>query len=179
MVCPAFLAVRFQRWRLDTDSIASWAFRFANSLPGVQVVLSGMTQLDQAADNVRTFSDPSPLSDEEKRLLDKVFSTTINLVPCTSLRVLPRELSTKPQHPPAHCPVQRNVFRSHTQHVLCHRGPLRSRKPDHCIACGECARICPQGIETPETIKALTQAIANKPVRMPPPPVQPAAASAR
>lgn len=94
MVCPAFLAVRFQRWRLDTDSIASWAFRFANSLPGVQVVLSGMPQFDQAADNVRPFSDPSPLSDEEKRLLDKVFSTMVDLVPCTA---------PKPKARPLHC----------------------------------------------------------------------------
>ncbi|MGI6057704.1 MAG: aldo/keto reductase [Bilifractor sp.] len=43
------------------DSIASWAFRFVGSLPGVMTILSGMTHEVQMQDNIRTFADFEPV----------------------------------------------------------------------------------------------------------------------
>lgn len=40
---------------------ASWAMRFAGSLPGVLTVLSGMTYMEQLKDNLSTFSPLEPL----------------------------------------------------------------------------------------------------------------------
>ena len=48
-------------------SIASWALRFAAGLPNVQVVLSGMSTMEQIIDNVNTFSNFQPLNEEEHR----------------------------------------------------------------------------------------------------------------
>lgn len=56
----------------DTSrSIASWAFKYAASLPNVITVLSGMTQMDHLKDNIKTFTGFKPLTGEEYIALEK------------------------------------------------------------------------------------------------------------
>lgn len=52
-------------------SISSWALRFDYSLEGVLVALSGMSNLEQLRDNIKTSKETTPLNVEEKELLDK------------------------------------------------------------------------------------------------------------
>jgi predicted aldo/keto reductase-like oxidoreductase len=68
------------------DSIASWAFRFLQSLPNVQVVLSGMTTMEQLKDNIATFSRLDPTTAAERELLRQVVATMASMVPCTACR---------------------------------------------------------------------------------------------
>ncbi len=57
---------------LEPDmSVASWGFRFAGSLPNVQVILSGMTNMDALQDNLNTFSDFKPLTESEFKMLEE------------------------------------------------------------------------------------------------------------
>ena len=56
--------------REPKNSLASWAFRFAGSFPRVKCVLSGMTYMNHLQDNLSTFLDFKPLTDEEKELLE-------------------------------------------------------------------------------------------------------------
>lgn len=51
-------------------SLASWAMRWVGSLSNVHVVLSGMSNEEQVLDNLKTFNDFEPLSDDEKNFLD-------------------------------------------------------------------------------------------------------------
>ena len=51
---------------------ASWALRFAGSLPGVRAVISGMSDLLQVRDNIATMNSFAPITAEEKELLKKV-----------------------------------------------------------------------------------------------------------
>lgn len=51
------------------ESTAAWGFRFLQGLPNVKMVLSGMSDLGQMVDNVKTFSEEKPLSSQEEALL--------------------------------------------------------------------------------------------------------------
>ena len=51
------------------ESIAAWGFRFLQGLPNVKVVLSGMSDLAQVEDNLRTFEARRALSEKERELI--------------------------------------------------------------------------------------------------------------
>ena len=53
-------------------SMASFALRWVGSLPGVKVVLSGMSTMEQVEDNLKTFGEFKALSEKEKDTVDKV-----------------------------------------------------------------------------------------------------------
>ena len=51
--------------KLDKDaSVASFALRWVGSLPNVKVILSGMSTMEQVEDNLKTFREFKPLSEE-------------------------------------------------------------------------------------------------------------------
>ena len=45
--------------------VPAWAFRFLQKIPGVTVILSGMSDLDQMKDNLSTFETEDPLTERE------------------------------------------------------------------------------------------------------------------
>lgn len=53
-------------------SQASWAFRFLRTLPGIAVILSGMSKLEQVKDNIQTFSEPAGLTEQELGAVEEV-----------------------------------------------------------------------------------------------------------
>ena len=69
-------------------SPASWALRFAASLPEVEMVLSGMSDMAQLEENTATMDAASPLTEEEKGLLAQVVEllSALPAVACTACR---------------------------------------------------------------------------------------------
>ena len=58
---------------MDPDkSIASYALRWVGSHSNVKVILSGMSTMQQVEDNLKTFIDFSPLSDEEENKIKAI-----------------------------------------------------------------------------------------------------------
>lgn len=47
------------------ETVPAWAFRFLQSVPGVTMILSGMSDMGQLEANLRTFETAQPLSAEE------------------------------------------------------------------------------------------------------------------
>ena len=47
------------------EATPAWAFRFLQGIPGVTMILSGMSNMDQLRDNLRTFEDEKPLTEQE------------------------------------------------------------------------------------------------------------------
>ena len=125
-------------------SSPEWSFRFLQSVPGVTMVLSGMSNEQQLAENIATFNVYAPLNDTE-------FSTTMdiadrmiakNAVPCTGCNYCVE-----------HCPMQipiPTVIKCYNEEVDDPGTP----GPADCIACGNCQPHCPQGILIPKIMKA-------------------------
>lgn len=67
-------------------SAASWALRWVQQIPGVTMILSGMSDLAQMEDNLATFDHPQPLSEEETACLLRFAEQMKNAVPCTACR---------------------------------------------------------------------------------------------
>lgn len=138
-------------------STASWAFRWLRTLPNVQVILSGMSNMEQVTDNINTFSADSPLSEEDTKLLFKardMFKNQIQ-VPCTACRYCCDECPKKIDIP--------NVLSAYNSYKLSGDWALDGLKksdkagPKDCIGCKKCIAHCPQSIDVPKIMKELTE----------------------
>ena len=145
----------------EKASPASWAVRFAASLPNVMVVLSGMSNLEQVEDNVSYMKDFKTLSDDEKQVVEEAREAlkSIDSIKCTACRYCTPG-----------CPMQisiPDVFR--TINTL-RRYPddwrsknfyagltTRSGKASDCIACGQCEGVCPQHLHIIDLLKEASE----------------------
>lgn len=143
-------------------SIASWAFRFLQGLPGVQVVLSGMSDPAQLADNLDTFAQPWPLSGTEKLLLDAVVAELVQLVPCTACRYCCEECPQQLPIPKLIALYNEMRFDASPGLSFTLRALGGQEGPDRCVACGACQRRCPQDIAIPEILSSLSGMLAAR-----------------
>jgi predicted aldo/keto reductase-like oxidoreductase len=152
-------------------SIASWAFRWLLRLDNVQVILSGMTDLSQIADNVATFETFDPLTDALNDTLMNARDALLRQlnVPCTACRYCcdecPQGLDI-----PAFMRVYNAYALNESPMALMELGRLGDcKQPKDCIGCGSCMKHCPQSIKIPEIIKKLADIAAKMPPMAPPP----------
>ena len=153
---------KFKALRPD-DSIASWGFRFLQGLPNVKMVLSGMSNLEQMIDNVKTFDIRNPLSEAEEKLVFEVAEDIKKAIPCTGCRYCcdgcPQELDIPMLialyndlrvHPSINISMKLDAIDA-------------DRLPSQCIGCGQCAEICPQRINIPEKMREMNEAFSKLP----------------
>jgi predicted aldo/keto reductase-like oxidoreductase len=144
-------------------SIASWAYRFVGSLPGVRVVLAGMPRMDFLLDNIKTFENFVPLNVEEYKIIDQVvgiINSTI-AIPCTVCRYCesecPKDIAI-PDYFALYNDMKRLEKSSSQNDVLTQalyygnlieqRGPASA-----CIECESCKKVCPQHLDIPKYLK--------------------------
>ena len=76
------------------EKIPAWAFRFLQSIPGVIMVLSGMSNKEQLEENIKTYEEEKPLNEEEMKISalpdDKKPSACIGCKSCEA--VCPQQL---------------------------------------------------------------------------------------
>lgn len=143
-------------------TIASWAFRYVMSLPNVGVVLSGMTQMNQAENNVATFSEGKNLSEEEQAVLHRAleqFRSQV-IVPCTAC------------HYCDGCPMELDIpeiLQLYNRYAL-NKSPMihmdmaeLAHQPEECIACGACQSKCPQNIAIPDVMEQFAAGLKSLP----------------
>lgn len=144
------------------ESPVAWAFRFLQSIPGVTMVLSGMSNKDQVVDNIRTFEDERPLDDKETAALLGIAARMVqsDALPCTACHYCT-----------SHCPVGLDIpylLSLYNEHVVTGGGfiaPMAvgalpdDKKPNACIGCGSCEAVCPQQLPIPETFAKFSEMI--------------------
>lgn len=132
-----------------TGSPASFALRFAASLPGVEMVLSGMGSMEMVEDNLSTFSPLAPLSEAELDAVRRVTRALLdrNAVGCTACRYCVDGCPASISIPDLlACLNARRcygdtgaAFYYGSVHTAGDRG-----KASDCLGCGACEAVCPQ-----------------------------------
>ncbi len=143
-------------------SDAEWAIRWVQSLPNVCVQLSGMSNIAQVEENLKTMNEGDDLTQEEFDLLLEIAESLKRSVPCTKCRYCcdgcPMELDI-----PALI-AQYNAFL--TQDDFSIRQYMDSlpedKRPSACVSCGQCTDICPQNINVPDIMERFAAALAGE-----------------
>ena len=154
--------------REPAQSVASWAFRFAGSFPGVLTVLSGMTRMEHLQDNLRTYSPLKPLSEEEFQFLIDTAKLMMEFdtIPCNDCKYcMPCPYGIDIPAILLHynkCLNEGNIPQSAQSEgyrkarriylVGYDRSVPKLRQADHCTGCGQCNPHCPQGIDIPKEL---------------------------
>lgn len=129
------------------EGVPAWGFRFLQSVPGVTMVLSGMSNLEQLKENIETFTEEKSLNEKEMEVLLKVTDSMMDILPCTACRYCV-----------THCPQELDIptllsLYNETRvsnglitHMAVDALP-KDKQPDSCIGCQSCEAVCPQQLE--------------------------------
>lgn len=164
---PGSIVARLKE-REPERSVASWAFRFAGSFPGVLTVLSGMTRMEHLQDNLRTYAPLKPLTDDEFGFLQKMATEILayDTIPCNDCKYcMPCPYGLDIPAILMHynkCLNEGNFTTDTTDKryaearraflVGYDRAVPKVRQASHCIGCNQCSPHCPQGIRIPEVL---------------------------
>lgn len=146
-------AAKLKALRPDED-VPAWAFRFLQSIPGVTMTLSGMSDMEQVRANIKTYETDKPLNDEEMAVIlgiaDEMIEKTT--VPCTACHYCV-----------SHCPMGLDIpflLKLYNEAMVAGSGDFiapmalasvaSDKQPECCISCHSCEQVCPQTIRIPE-----------------------------
>ena len=136
------------------EEIPAWAFRFLQSIDGVTMVLSGMSNMDQLEANLKTYEEDKPLDEKEMDALMKVTDRlqSRKSIPCTACHYCV-----------SHCPQGLDIpyfISLYNEHLLTTQdggmafiAPMalsaipEEKRPVSCLHCHSCESVCPQTIK--------------------------------
>ncbi|WP_373263307.1 aldo/keto reductase [Hungatella hathewayi] len=153
-VLPEEIMGRLKKFRPE-EKTPAWAFRFLQSVSGVTMILSGMSDFRQLQENIHTFEEDKPLQKEE---MDAVLAIADEMLkksalPCTACHYCI-----------SHCPKQLDIpslLELYNEHCFTGGGFLApmalmavpgDKHPDACIGCRSCEAVCPQQIKISEAM---------------------------
>lgn len=145
------------------ESIPAWGFRFLQGLPNVKMVLSGMSNMEQMVDNVKTFTEEKPLSVQETDLILEIAEGMKNSIPCTACKYCTSGCPMVLDIPGLIATYNEIRFAPVVNSVMHLQAMSADKQPSACIACGKCSQICPQGIDIPQVMKDFAEALDKIP----------------
>ena len=168
---PEHIAERLKE-RNPQGSVASWAFRFAGTHPGVLCVLSGMTYMEHLQDNVGTYSPLLSLTEDELAFLEETaeLMQKYPTVPCNDCKycmpcpygidipaILLHYNKCVNAGEIASSIENENYKEARRAYLVSYdRAIPKLRQADRCIGCKACMAHCPQSINIPHEIHKIS-----------------------
>ena len=147
---------------LHGGSPASYAIRFAAGFPGIMMVLSGMSDMEQMLDNTSFMADFQPLNEKEMAAIQKVreIFRAKDMIPCTACRYC---IDGCPQHisiPDLFAVMNTKQIHKNWDADRCYSEvhTATGRRASDCLECGKCEQVCPQHLP----IRQLLQDVAKE-----------------
>ena len=142
------------------ETVPGWAFRYLQSIPGVSVILSGMSNLRQLEENIRTFETDRPLCKKETEVLEEIADEMVKgiALPCTACRYCT-----------SHCPKKLDIptlLEFYNEDRSTKGGfiaPMAlssfpdDKLPGACIGCRSCEAVCPQQIKISDALREFAE----------------------
>lgn len=147
---------------LHGGSPASYAIRFAAGFPGMMMVLSGMSNMEQMKDNLSYMRDFKPLNEIELAAVKKVQEIfhKMNMIPCTACRYCvegcPKQISIPDLFAIMNIKQLHHDWNADYYYEEVHTAP--GRRASDCLKCGKCEKICPQHLP----IRKLLEEVAKE-----------------
>lgn len=147
---------------VDPDaSPSALAIKFAASLEGVEMVLSGMSTMDQTKDNLSYMADFKPLTNEQIEIMINAGMKIkeIPTIPCTACDYCADGC-------PQNIPISKFIRAYNNYIMFDNEGRLRGdvrwmskelASPDSCIGCGACENVCPQHLKIIDHLKTISE----------------------
>ncbi len=173
---PQYVADRLKE-RNPEGSVASWAFRFAGTHPGVMCVLSGMTYMEHLKDNLGTYSPLKPLNEEELEFLEYIadLMQKYPTVPCNDCKycmpcpygidipaILLHYNKCVNAGEIAQSIEDENYKAARKAYLVSYdRAIPKLRQAARCIGCNQCVEHCPQNINIPREIRRIDSYVEN------------------
>ena len=142
---------------LMSASPASYAIRYCAGFEGVEMVLSGMSNMEQMADNLSFMTDFQPLSAHEHEIVDQVrtYYQAAHKIPCTACRYCVDGC-------PAGIPIPEIFAWANEKHKK--DGNPEKEYADFeingaaCVGCGSCEKECPQHLHIRDLLQEVDKA---------------------
>ena len=142
---------------LHGGSPASYAIRFAAGFPGIVMVLSGMSDLEQLRENVSLMQNFKPLNQQELAAIAQVqqIFRSMHLIPCTACRYCVDGCPQRIAIPDLFSLM--NTWKLHHNHNAVYYYDSVYTAPgsraSDCVRCGKCEAACPQHLPIRELLE--------------------------
>ncbi|WP_303946193.1 aldo/keto reductase [[Clostridium] scindens] len=144
------------------ETVPAWAFRFLQTIPGVTMVLSGMSDMEQLKENIAIWQEDKPLSKEEFDRLTELADeeTRKGGLPCTSCHYCT-------SHCPQKLPIPELIALYNEHKITCggFLAPMavgsmpEKERPANCVGCHSCEQVCPQQIKISDMMRDFSSMI--------------------
>lgn len=129
---------------------AEWAYRFCWNLPNVISVLSGMSNMDQAHENVASYANNQPFTAAEHEALERAITKLRSLaeIPCTACNYCVKGCPSGVKIPTVMELLNlESMTHDHEFVKELYSWQTAEGRASECIKCGLCESMCPQQID--------------------------------
>ncbi len=135
---------------------ASYAMRYVGSFDSVEMILSGVSNLEQLRENMATMKNFEKLNETERKAIDKVVEifSSKNMISCTDCKYCVSECPKNILIPNLFgCFNTKKVFNNWNQNYYYDNVyTVNNGKASDCIKCKKCEKVCPQHLKISELL---------------------------